>query len=492
MFSFFSKKSAPETRESSSIFLKNTLSGKKEAFVPLHEGHVKMYNCGPTVYDHVTVGNFASFVMADVLKRAFLYNGFKVEQLINITDFGHLSGDNDGDSSIGDDRMTKGLKREGMEVTMENMTKLASKYADSFLDDVRKLYFDTKGTRFPKASEYIREQIILIKTLEEKGYTYVISDGVYFDTAKFKEYGKLGNINLEGQKAGARVETKDRRNPSDFVLWKKDDAIGWSSPWGKGFPGWHIECTAMIFSLLGKQIDVHTGGEDHISIHHNNEIAQAEAATGRKFVNYWLHKTFITIDNMRIGKSVGNAFGLTQLEGKGYTPLAYRYWLLTGHYSSSMNFTWEALDGAQQALTRIHRFFVEELPQRNGTVSVVYKERFREAINDDLDTPKGIAILWELVKDESIEPKDKRATLLDFDTVLGIGLADGVKKLKEALQVNVVSTKDLSDEVKMLVEKREKAREEKNFDEADMLRDQIQKEGYTLKDTDEGTILNKL
>jgi cysteinyl-tRNA synthetase len=283
--------------------LHNTLSGKLEPFAPLSSREVKMYNCGPTVYDRQHIGNMFAAILPDTLRRALEAWGYKVKQVINITDFGHLVSDAD----LGEDKMSKGLEREGLALTMENMHTLAEKYTALYLDDIAALGIDTKKILFPRASQYIPEQIALIKTLEQKGYAYKTSDGVYFDTKKFADYGKLGNINLAGQEAGARVEQNpEKKNPTDFALWKyqpegenKKEKLGWESPWGRGFPGWHIECTAMIFKLLGKQIDIHTGGIEHIPVHHNNEIAQAEVITGKQYVKYWLHNAHITIEGKK-------------------------------------------------------------------------------------------------------------------------------------------------------------------------------------------------
>ncbi|MDZ4226124.1 MAG: cysteine--tRNA ligase, partial [Patescibacteria group bacterium] len=340
--------------------LHNTLLGTLEEFSPLSSSKVKMYNCGPTPYDRQHIGNMVPPVLADVLRRTLEAWGYKVTQVMNITDFGHLTGDNEGNPDEGEDKMTRGLAREGLKPTMANMRKLAEKYAGLFFEDVELLGVDTKRVAYPRASDYIPEQIALIKTLVQKGYAYEIADGVYYDTVRFKGYGKLGNINLEGQRTGVRVAEKaDKKNPHDFVLWKKSEKMGWPSPWGKGFPGWHIECTAMIFKLLGKQIDIHTGGIEHVPVHHNNEIAQAEAATGKQFVTYWLHNAHITVEGKKISKSLGNTVYLTQIVDRGLNPRALRYWFLTGHYRTPMNFTWEAIEGADQALKRLTRAYLE-------------------------------------------------------------------------------------------------------------------------------------
>lgn len=467
------------------LYFFNTLTKKKEIFVSLKEGKVSMYNCGPTVYNYQHIGNMRPYVFADILKRILKYNNYEVKQVINITDVGHLVSDADE----GEDKLEKGAKREGK--TVKEIVKI---YTDEFIKDLKRLGIEKKNILFTRASKYINEQIAINKTLEEKGYTYKTEDGLYFDTSKFRNYGKLGNINLEGLKEGARIEMGGKQNPTDFALWKlskEEREQEWKSPWGIGFPGWHLECTAMIFSSLGKQIDIHTGGEDHIPIHHNNEIAQAEAITGKQYVKYWLHNAFITIDEQKISKSIGNTIRMQQIVDRGFTPLTYRYWLLTGHYKSHMNFTWEALEGAGHALTRLQRFFVEELGRKNGEVDEKYIEKFHIAINDDLDTPKAVALLWDLIKDNSISKENKRATMLEFDKVLGIGFSEGVKKLKKMLSISVVSLKDLPEEIQKLVEEREEARKEKNWEEADKLRENIQSKGYSVRDTDKGPLVSK-
>jgi len=479
----------------------NTLSGTKEKFVPLRSGVVKMYSCGPTVYDFQHIGNLRAAVFSDTLKRVLGYNGFSVRQVTNITDVGHLTSDADE----GEDKMSKGLKQAGKKLTVRNMRALGKKYSKAYFDDLKKLSINLDTISFPYASDYIDEQIALIKTLEEKGYAYKISDGIYFDTARFPSYGKLGNVGRTDEKQETRItENKEKREPSDFALWKfsakggsalsGNDELGWDSPWGKGFPGWHAECTAMIFAELGRQIDIHTGGIEHIPIHHNNEIAQAESATGKQYVRYWLHHEHLMIEGKKISKSLGNTLLLRQLEDRGLSPLAYRYWLLTAHYKTPINFTWEALESAQTALTRLHRFFIEELGERNGTASKDFALRFRKAVNDNLDTPKALAILWDLVRDEKVAKNNKRATLLMFDKVLGLGLREGSKRLREMLQDEEkrIPVEAAPEEVRQLLTQREEARGREDWEKADKLRVTIEKRGYAVEDTDDGPSLRKL
>ncbi len=477
MFGFIKK----ETGALPQLKFHNTLSGTLEIFTPLTEGRVKMYNCGPTVYDRQHIGNMFSVVFGNTLRRTLEAWGYDVQQVINITDLGHLSGDNEGDANVGEDRMSKGLKKEGMALTLENMHILAEKYAELYLKDIALIGVDTSSIQFPRASAYIPEQIALIQTLEEKGYAYKIKDGVYFDTSRFSTYGKLGGINLSGQKEGARVsENNEKRTPFDFVLWKSDKKIGWQSPWGLGFPGWHIECTAMIFKLLGKQIDIHTGGIEHIPIHHNNEIAQAEAVSGKQFSRYWMHNSHITIEGKKISKSLRNTVYLHNITDRGLSAKAFRYWALTGHYRTPSNFTWDALEGAGTALARLNRFFFEELSKaEGGEADSQFVHDFMTAMANDLDTPKALARVWELVKDDAISPAAKRASLLHADTMLCLGLSDE----REQTRLTVIPQTQLPEDVQKLLAERDAAREAKDFAKADNLRAQLEALGYDVKDT---------
>ena len=464
------------------LSLFNTLTGTAEVFSPIRSDIVTMYSCGPTVYDYITIGNIRSYVFADVLKRTLIYNGYEVSHTMNFTDFGHLTSDADE----GEDKMLLALKRSDKPLTLGNMREIADTYIDAFKADAEEMNL-LPATQYTRASDYVKEQIAVIKTLEEKGYTYETSDGVYFDISQFPSYGKLGNIDLNKLKEGARVDVNpEKKHPADFALWKKGE-LGWDSGWGKGFPGWHIECTAMIFATLGKQIDIHTGGVDLASTHHNGEIAQAEAATGKSpFVKYWMHNAFITVEGKRIGKSEGNAIQLRQLRARSYSGEAYRYWLLGAHYRSPANFTFEALSGSRQALFRLRRHVFEEYnTESGGEIVDAYNEKFFEAINDDLDTPKALALVWELVKDPDVAPADKVATLRAFDEVLGIGLSDEHDDTARAL--GIVEYGALPAEVQRLITEREKARESKDWDEADRLRREINLHGYLVEDTSDGS-----
>lgn len=476
-------KSAP-VRET--IFLYNTATRKKEEFIPIKKGKVTMYSCGPTVYDHAHIGNLRAYLLPDLLTRLFLYNGYRVNSTINFTDFGHLTDDADA----GEDKMVKGMKREGYEITLDNMRVFAEPYIESFKDD-NLLFGNRPPTQFSRASDYVKQQIALIRTLEEKGYAYRTSDGLYFDISKFPTYGQLGNVDIDKMRAGARVEINEEKHHSaDFSLWKLSE-LGWDSRWGKGFPGWHIECTAMAFATLGKQIDVHTGGEDLQYTHHNGEIAQAEAVTGKTYVGYWLHNAHITIDSMKIAKSLGNGLRLKHLADRGFSPTVYRYWLLQSHYRSGANFTWEAMTASKNALTRLYRLVYEELVGlRPGVVNEDYERRFLQALSDDLDTPRAISILWELAKDTSVEPKEKLATIHAFDSLLAIGLSKTPDEGRHAL--GVVEVEDVPEVVRELSLRRESAREAKDFALSDQLREEIRNNGYEVKDTQDGPQLNKV
>jgi cysteinyl-tRNA synthetase len=467
------------------IYLYNTLNRKKEEFHPTKDDRVTMYTCGPTVYDYVHIGNLSSYIYADVLKRTLTYNGYRVVHTMNLTDFGHLTDDADA----GEDKMMLALKRAKKPVTLSAMRDFSDTYIDAFMNDLETLNV-VHATKYTRASDYVKEQIALIKTLEDKGYTYETSDGVYFDIAKFPEYGRLGNIDLTKLKEGARIEVnKEKRHPADFALWKKG-LLGWESAWGKGFPGWHIECTAMAFATLGKQIDIHTGGEDLKYTHHNGEIAQAEAATNRSpYVRYWIHNAFITIDNTKISKSLGNTITLHNIVDRGYSPDAFRYWVLTSHYRTQANFSFEALDGAKQAVFRLKRHIFEDFKNARGTQNKAYKKRFTEALNDDLDTPKAVSILWELIHDVTIPNSDKVSTLKEFDSVLGIGLNDEPDEVRREL--GVVTHDEIPEEIQRLLEEREIARAARNWDEADRLREAINFKGYSLEDSPTGPRISK-
>lgn len=465
--------------ETAPLYLQNTLTKSKEKFVlPSSARMVRMYNCGPTVYGPQHIGNLSYAVFVDILRRVLDYNGFNVKQVMNFTDVGHLSSDSDE----GDDKMVKGLKREGLTPTLENMKTLGEKYATQFLNDIGTLNIDTSRITFPHASEHIAGQIAMVETLEEKGYAYRTKKGVYFDTSRFPEYGALGGIDLAGLKEGARIAADpEKRNPTDFNLWKLNKKLGWDSPWGKGYPGWHIECSAMINATLGKQIDIHTGGIEHIPVHHNNEIAQSESATGKKPLSrFWLHRAHLQIAGAKIAKSEGNTVYLADVIERGIHPLALRYLFLTSQYRTPSNFTWDALGAAQNALFKLYfensNFF--EVSGKQDAEE--YVRKFHERINDDLDTPGALAVMWDMLKDTSVSSDAKMRALKKFDDVLGLDLSKYLDL-----------THDTPPEVKKLVREREQARNEKNWGRADTLRKEIESVGYTVKDTSEGPRVHK-
>src|SRR3989344_3513743 len=485
---FKSKDPVPQGPTLPPLLLWNTLSKQKDVFTAIKGSLVRMYTCGPTVYDYAHIGNLRTYIFSDVLRRVLEYNNYSVTHVINITDVGHLTSDADE----GEDKMTLALKREDLSLSITNMKKVGTKFLKPFKEDLEELNIK-KPQEFPRASEHVEGQIAFIKTLEEKGYTYALPDGIYFDTAQFKGYGVLGGTTVAHEVGVSRIGEHDgKRHPQDFALWKLNPVLGWESPWGKGFPGWHIECTAMSTQYLGKSFDIHTGGIDHIPIHHNNEIAQAEAATGKKFVNYWLHNAFITIEGRKISKSIGNTIYLRNIIDRGFPPFAYRYWLLSGHYRSSMNFTWDALEAAHTGLVKLHKQFLD-LGSKNGVINKEYQKRFVAFVNDDLDTPKAIALLWELMANTSVSDKDKRVTILDFNRVLAIGFIESYRQMKNILAgiTKKVEVKKAPEDVQELIREREDARERKDWEKADTLREQIKEKGYTIEDTEKGPELTK-
>lgn len=477
LMSFFPALFSSENAEPAPVTLYNTLSKSKELFKPLVPPDVRLYTCGPTVYSEPQIGNLRAYVFSDTLKRTLIASGYKVHQVINITDVGHLVSDGDE----GEDKMEREAAKSG-----ERAEDIAKRITEIFFENLADLNCNTEGTRFPRATEYINEQIALVQTLEEKGYTYTTSDGVYFDTSRFPAYGALGGIDLEGLKAGARVTISDeKKNPTDFALWKFSPKDGtqrqqeWQSPWGIGFPGWHIECSAMSRALLGKHLDIHTGGIDHIPVHHNNEIAQSECGSGETFVNIWMHNAFLTIDGSRIGKSVGNAITLRELKSQGYDPLALRYLFLGAHYRSQMNFAMESLDAAQTGLRRLRTFVRDYYNPKKGKPITAVMEQVRDACADDLSTPAALASLFAMLGFSAYTGVDKAQTLVAADAYFGLHL------LKD------ITEEEVPDAVKKLMEDRDTARTEKRWADSDSIRDAIGELGYIIKDTKEGQRIEK-
>jgi len=456
--------------------LYNTLSRKKEVFKPIKKGKVSMYSCGPTVYDYDHVGHAWKYTVDDLLRRVLEYNGFSVNHVMNITDVGHLTSDADE----GEDKIEKKAREEG-----KSAWDISKYYTKIFLKNREKLN-QLKPSILCRATDHIPEMIDLVQKIWDRGSAYKISDGVYFDVSKFPEYGKLSGNTLENLKAGARVKINpEKKHPADFALWKfspkdKKRQMEWDSPWGKGFPGWHIECSAMSIKYLGNHIDIHTGGEDNIFPHHESEIAQSETATGEKFVNFWVHTRFLNIEGKKMSKSLGNFFRIQDLEEKGIDPLAFRYLCLIAHYRSQLNFTWEGLKAASNSLKNLRSFVIEIKPSQNQKKSVdnneeikAYRTRFLETINNDLNIPEAIALMWGLIKDKELNAFQKYTLLIDFDRVFGLGL-DKIKEEK------------IPGTVKKLLKLREEYRKEGQWKKADEIRKQIEDLNYIIKDTKSG------
>lgn len=457
--------------------LYNSLTRQKEEFTPASDT-VLLYTCGPTVYNYLHIGNLRTYIFEDLLKRTLLANDMTVNHVMNITDVGHLVGDGD----TGDDKLEKAASDGGA-----NVWELAKKYTDAFQSDFARLNVLPPNT-YTKATDYIKQQIALVNTLEEKGHTYTTEDGVYFDTATFPAYGALlSKEHLDGLQEGARVDSGDKRNPTDFALWKfsPEDAqrqMEWESPWGVGFPGWHAECSAMAMAELGNTIDIHCGGIDHIPVHHTNEIAQSEAATGELFSRFWCHGEFLVIDNARMGKSMGNFLTLQSLIDKGYSPAVYRYFLLQTHYRKQLNFSWDAMDAAKAGLTNL----VARLQKvEAGVVNDELLSEIRDALNDDLNAPQALALVWKAIGKSGDVSPDVVATILAADNwMLGLNL--------EELITLPSITDDAPDEIQALAQKRKVARENKDWEAADALRNQINDAGWNVLDGPDGHTLNKL
>lgn len=440
---------------------------------PLQPGKVGFYACGPTVYQRAHIGNLRAYVFEDVLKRALMANGYSVRHVVNITDVGHLTDDADA----GEDKMERAAKEEG-----KDAWDISREYTRLFLEDIAALNILLPDA-IPKATDHIDEQIELVKTLEDKGFTYETDDGVYFDTSKFTHYGSLGGQSLSEKQEGVRVEANtQKRHPSDFALWKFSGEKGkrhmeWDSPWGKGFPGWHAECSAMSRKELGQPFDIHAGGIDHIPVHHENEIAQSEAAYGVPLANMWFHVEFLLIEGQKMSKSLRNTFTIDDLREHDIYPLAFRYFLLGSHYRKKQNFTWDAVQGAQIALEKMYR--VCRAFPNPGTVLVDAESAFMDAINDDLNTPEALASLHALF-DGDQNDADKAATALAMDRVLGLGLDAVVSK-----------PLFIPPDIKALADERDKARNKKQWDRSDALRDEIERKGWILRDTAEGYLLER-
>jgi len=448
--------------------------------MPIKKGQVGIYTCGPTVYRDIHIGNFRTYLMADILKRALIYSGFKVKHIKNITDVGHMRTDDASDAAF-DPVITEALKQG------KTPQEIAETYTKQFFEDEKKLNI-LPANEYPKATAHIKEMIELTKILLDKGYAYETSGTVYLNVKKFKNYGKLSGNTLNKMDKlleAVRVATEtDKKDSADFALWKKAEkgrTLKWDSPWGEGFPGWHIECSAMSMKYLGPSFDIHTGGEDNIFPHHEDEIAQSEAATGKKFVNYWLHGGFLLVDGKKMARREGNVYTISDLVERGYNPLSSRYLVMMAHYRSRLNFTWDSLTAAKSALNNLYReisLYATETIAKIGCAE--YESRFLEAVNNDLDLPSALAIVSKLIR-SNYPPGAKLASIYKFDQVLGLDLE------KVALGASRVPKK-----VSELVDKREEARIKKDFLAADELREKIRLKDYEVVDTKEGQKLKKI
>jgi cysteinyl-tRNA synthetase len=456
------------------IYLYNSLSRSKEEFVPIREQQAGLYTCGPTVYNFAHIGNLRTYIFEDILKRVLLYNGYRVRHIMNITDVGHLTGDRD----MGEDKMEKGSQREG-----KTAWEIAEFYTLAFKNDIEQLNI-LEPDIWVKATDTIDEQIALIKTLQEKDYTYQTSDGIYFDTSKFKDYTKLSHQDIDSLQEGARVEKNpEKHNLTDFALWKFSPPgvqrqMEWESPWGIGFPGWHIECSAMSMKYLDAQLDIHCGGTDHIDVHHTNEIAQSEAATGEKFFNFWMHGAFLIIaGGKKMAKSDGNFLTLENaFLKKDVSPLVYRFASFQTHYRKPMEYSEESVQAARNGLLHLQnqvRQVAQNGAGQRGSASEAFKAKFLEKVNDDLNMPRALAVVQEMLKSD-ISDADKFATIMDYDRVLGLSLD------------RVNQSEALPEAVQKLVDDRQAARAAKDWARSDQLRDAIQDMGYAVQDAKDG------
>ena len=462
--------------------LYNTMTRSVDEFTPLSGNKVGLYTCGLTVYNYAHIGNLRTYIFEDLLKRTLIRCGYDVNHVMNITDVGHLTSDAD----TGEDKMEAGARREG-----KTAWEIAEFFQGQFVKDMELLNL-LPPTTWCKATDHICEQIDQIKKLEEKGYTYTAGDGIYFDTSKLSDYGKLARLDIDGLRAGARIEVVEgKRNLTDFALWKfspegSQRQMEWDSPWGVGFPGWHIECSTMAIKYLGERLDIHCGGIDHVPVHHTNEIAQAEIALGHEWVNWWMHGEFLTFgsaddgDQAKMSKSTGGFITLDTLIERGIDPLAYRYFCMGAHYRQQLAFTWEALDGAASAYKKLTRAALDLKASYSGDQQPIanHLEQFDSAIEEDLNMPRALAAMWGAVKDDSAKPGDIYATLLEMDQVLGLGIADAAE---EELDIP-------EERIDQLIAERTEARANKNFARSDEIRDELTAMGITLEDKPEGTI----
>lgn len=462
------------------LTLFNTASRSKEPFeLPEGQDTVRVYCCGPTVYHYAHIGNFRAYLFEDFLRRTLEYHQFKVNHVVNITDVGHLTDDGDA----GEDKMEKGAARTG-----KSVWDVAEFYTNEFMKDWKRLNLVDPQT-WCKATDHIQQQIELVQELEKKGYTYQTSDGIYFDSQKFDRYGEFAKLDIEGLQGGSRIDIGEKKFLTDFALWKfspKDAQRGmeWDSPWGVGFPGWHIECSAMAMHYLGHTLDIHCGGSDHVRIHHTNEIAQSECATGKQFSRFWMHVEFLRMgDDGKMSKSQGEILTLDTLLDKGFHPLDYRYFALNAHYRKFLNFSWEAMEAAKTSRAGLHKRAYEAVQKASKIESAQaldWQAQFAAAVGDDLNLPSGLGLLHQVLKDEDLSSAEKGALVLDFDRVLGLNLAQPYEKAPSTNSVD-------SDYIDGLIVERKEARANKDFARSDEIRDELAAMGVIIKDSPEGT-----
>lgn len=462
--------------------LYNTLSRNVEKFIPIEEKRVKMYTCGPTVYNYAHIGNLRTYIFEDVLKRTLKYNGYEVDHVMNITDVGHLQSDGD----TGEDKMEMGAKREN-----KSVLDIARFYEGKFLKDLKSLNIQV-ANHIPRATDHVKEMIELIEKLEKRGYTYIANNNVYFSIDKFEDYNKLANLSLEEMNAGNRVEVDIyKQNPLDFVLWFtnskfENHILQWDSPWGVGFPGWHVECSAMAIKYLGEYMDIHCGGIDHIPVHHTNEIAQSEGALGHKWVNYWLHGEFLILDKGKMSKSSGSFITLNSLIENNVDPLVYRYYVLQSKYRKPLVFSYDRLKDASNSFEILKNKIklindnVDNEILINENIIKEYKNRFLKYINDDLNIANGFTLLHEVIKSENLNNKEKKIIIDDFDKVFGLKLNE-LNDDKEKLD------KDFVNKINLLIKERQAARKNKDYKKSDEIRDYLLQNNIEIMDNKDNT-----